>query len=138
MLIPYNGVGKNDKYMTTNTKTIMLLGRNLFFMPRIQNVSKPLGYDVRRAVDEDSFWAIHAKRSVALVLVDLEGDKSIWTSVVTVLTGNVQSRSYIVAFGPHTDVISMAHARSLGCDDVFSKGEFISKLDQIIEFLGDK
>ena len=122
----------------TNPKTILILGRNLFFLPRIQNVSKPLGFEVRRAVDEDSFWMNYAKGTVVLLLVDLEGDESIWTSILTGLIGNKRDRPYIVAFGPHTDIASMALARKTGCDDVFSKGEFITKLDQIVRTVTDR
>ena len=90
--------------VVTNPKTILILGRNLFFLPRIQIVSKPLGIDVRRVVDEKSFWTIHEDGSVMLLFVDLEADESIWTSVLRRLVENAQNRTYIVAFGPHTDV----------------------------------
>ena len=124
--------------VVTNPKTILILGRNLFFLPRIQIVSKPLGIDVRRVVDEKSFWTIHEDGSVMLLFVDLEADASFWPSVLRRLVENAQNRPYIVAFGPHTDVTTMSLARNLGCDDVFSKGEFITKLDQTIRLVRDR
>ena len=37
-------------------ETILVLGQNLFFLPRIQNVADPLGFEVKRAANDAGFW----------------------------------------------------------------------------------
>ena len=63
-------------------KTILVVGRNLFFLPRIQNVASPSGYDVRLTSTDSEFWEAYDGGGIPLVLVDLEGDKDTWTAVV--------------------------------------------------------
>ena len=57
-------------------RAILLVGQNLFFLPRIQNVAGPSGYEVRLTTGAPKFWELYDEGDVALVLVDLEGDKT--------------------------------------------------------------
>ena len=118
------------------SETILVLGQNLFFLPRIQNVADPLGFEVKRAADEAGFWGSYREVKPALILVDLEGDQATWTSVVRDLRAQPHPRPKIVAFGPHADLAALELARELGCDAVLTKGEFSSKLHQIVESRG--
>jgi CheY-like chemotaxis protein len=118
------------------SETILVLGQNLFFLPRIQNVADPLGYHARRATDEAGFWDSYREVTPALILVDLEGDRATWTGVVQDLRAQPQPRPKIVAFGPHADVAALKLARELGCDTVLTKGEFSSSLQQIVQSQG--
>ena len=63
-------------------KAILVVGRNLFFLPRIQNVASPSGYEVKLTATAPKFWETYDEGDTALVLVDLEGDKDTWTAVV--------------------------------------------------------
>ena len=117
-------------------ETILVLGQNLFFLPRIQNVADPLGFEVKRAANDAGFWDSYRGVEPALVLVDLEGDQATWASVVRDLHAQPQPRPKIVAFGPHADVAALELARELGCDAVLTKGEFSSNLHQIVKSRG--
>ena len=119
-----------------DNETVLVVGQNLFFLPRIQNVAAPLGYEVRRTATESSLWDNYHESVPVLVLVDLEGDKDTWTTVVQGLQKLEEPRPKIVAFGPHADVAALELARKLGCDRVLTKGEFSSSLQQIIESRG--
>jgi len=117
-------------------KTILVVGRNLFFLPRIQNVAGPSGHDVKLISTTLEFWEAHDKGDTPLVLVDLEGDVEIWTAVVRGLRERASPTSRVVAFGPHSEVATLDMARELGCDAVLTKGEFSGALKRIIETEG--
>ena len=117
-------------------KAVLVVGRNLFFLPRIQNVARPSGYDVRLASTAPDFWEVFDERDVSLVLVDLEGDKDTWTAVVRGLRERVPPIPRVVAFGPHADTETLDLAKELGCDAVLTKGEFSTAIRKIIETEG--
>ena len=117
-------------------KAILVVGRNLFFLPRIQNVATPSGYDVKLTSTTPEFWEAYDVGDTALVLVDLEGDKDTWTAIVRRLRERDPPTSRVVAFGPHADIETLDLARELGCDAVLTKGEFSGALRKIVETEG--
>ena len=119
-----------------NKKAILVVSQNLFFLPRIQNVAGPSGYEVRLADSATKFWELHNEGNVALVLVDLEGNSNTWSSVVQKLRESTSPVSRIVAFGPHADVETLETARGLGCDAVLTKGQFSNAIRKIVETEG--
>ncbi|MCH8172664.1 MAG: hypothetical protein IIA70_05060, partial [Proteobacteria bacterium] len=68
--------------LDSDKQTVLLVGQNLFFLGRIEAQAEPLGYEVQRATTESIFWEHYANRRPALILVDLEGDESIWSKVL--------------------------------------------------------
>ena len=117
-------------------ETILLVGQNLFFVGRVEAQSDPLGYDVQRASTESAFWEIYGGRKPALILVDLEGDESIWSKVLEGINQRAPGEAKVIAFGPHEDVALLQRAKDLGSDLVLNKGEFNRDLPKIIERLG--
>jgi hypothetical protein len=71
-----------------------------------------------------------------LILVDLEGDESIWSQVLEGLDQRETSEAKVVAFGPHENVALLERAKVLGCDLVLNKGEFNRDLPKILQGLG--
>ena len=122
--------------MDSDRDTVLLVGQNLFFSGRVEALADPLGYDVQRATTESVFWENYASRRPALILVDLEGNEPIWSSVLEKLDHQELGRAKIVAFGPHEDVATLERARNLGCDLVLNKGEFSRDLPKIIGSIG--
>ena len=114
-------------------KSVLVVGQNLFFLPRIQNAASAHGYKVTLARSEQDFWDMFEEAEPVLVLVDLEGDDKIWPNVVEGLRNQHKSEVRVVAFGPHSDEASMAKARELGCNQVVTKGEFSRDLHKILE-----
>ena len=105
----------------------------MFFMGRVEVQAEPLGYEVQWAKTQSAFSELYASSRPALVLVDLEGDESIWTSVLDEINNQAAGRAKVAAFGPHEDVDMLERARNLGCDIVLNKGEFNRDLPKIIE-----
>ena len=120
----------------SDRKSILVVGQNLFFLPRIQNVAGPSGYEVRLTATAPKFWELYDEGDVALVLVDLEGDKDTWATVIRGLGERAPPVSRVVAFGPHADIATLELARELGCDAVLTKGEFSDALRKIVETEG--
>ena len=116
----------------SDAKTVLVVGQNLFFIPRIQNAASPNGYQVVQTRTEDEFRERFQEGTTALVLVDLEGYAPEWTKVVQGLRGDKRASVKVVAFGPHSDEAGMARARDLGCDLVLSKGEFSRDLIKLL------
>ena len=128
--------------MESERGTVLLVGQNLFFLGKVETVAEPLGVTVERATTESAFMDRYTNDRLALVLVDLEGDESIWSraleNIGQQLEGGVNNRGTVrvVAFGPHEDVALLERARNLGCDLVLNKGEFNRDLPKIIGNLG--
>ena len=117
-------------------KNILMVGTNLFFLPRVQNAARPSGYAVKLASTPESFWQSYDEDGPALVLVDLEGDRAAWSEVVRGLRERGPDRCRVVAFGPHADTESLELAASLGCDAVLTKGAFNSSIARIVRTEG--
>ena len=121
--------------LDSDREIVLLVGQNLFFEGRVEAVAEPLGYEVQRAATESGFWERYARRRPALILVDLEGDESIWSKVLENIDHQDAGGVKTVAFGPHENVAMLERAKSLGCDLVLNKGEFNRDLPKIIESL---
>ncbi len=117
----------------SNRETVLLVGQNLFFLGRVEAQAEPLGYEVQWATTQSAFWECYASRRPALILLDLEGDESIWTNVLEDIAHQEAGGVKVVAFGPHENVAMLERARNLGCDLVLNKGEFNRDLPKIIE-----
>ena len=99
-------------------------------------MADPLGYQVQRATTESAFWDNYGGGRLALILVDLEGEESIWPLVLKGINQQEARAAKVVAFGPHEDVSMLERAKVLGCDLVLNKGEFNRDLPTIIQGLG--
>ena len=117
----------------SNAETVLLVGQNLFFLGRVEAQVEPLGYEVQWATTQSAFWEYYTGRRPALILVDLEGDESIWSNVLENVDHQEAGGVKVVAFGPHENVAMLERARNLGCDLVMNKGEFNRDLPKIIE-----
>ena len=117
----------------SNKETVLLVGQNMFFVGRVEAQVEPLGYEVQWATTQSAFWGYYKSRRPALILVDLEGDESIWSDVLENIEHQEAGGVKVVAFGPHENVAMLERARNLGCGLVLNKGEFNRDLPKIIE-----
>ena len=113
-------------------ETILFVGENLFFLGRVETLADPLGSEVFRASTESAFWDSYGSRQPALVLIDLDGDESVWSKVLEGLGQQETGKPKVVAFGPHEDVALLERAKALGCDLALSRGEFNRDLLKIL------
>lgn len=126
---------ENTMEMERNEK-IIVIGQDLFFLPRIQNAADPHGYEVIRATDTETFYETYRDQQTALILVDLEGNDAVWKSIVPDVATQVD-KPRIVAFGHHTDVTALSQAKDLGCNVALTKGQFSRDLVKIVESRGN-
>ncbi len=117
-------------------ETVLVLTQNLFFLPRIQNAAASSELEVRHATSDAAFWDAYRTWRIALIFVDLEGDRDTWTTVLEGLTRETGAAVAVVAYGPHADVGLLEQARKLGCDAVLAKSEFVHRLQELIETRG--
>ena len=117
----------------SNTKTVILVGQNMFFVGRVEAHAEPLGFEVQWATTHSAFGKACAIQRPALILLDLEGDEAIWSNVLEDIDHQEAGGVKVVAFGPHENVALLERARNLGCDVVLNKGEFNRDLPKIIE-----
>ena len=115
-----------------STNTILVVAQNLVFLPQVENSAAPHMVRVRLAATEAKFSEIYQQTVVTLVLIDLEGSRKTWTSIVEKLT-EFTPRPAIVAYGPHSDVETLDLARISGCDEVLTKGQFSNSLPRLVE-----
>ena len=116
-------------------QTIVLVGQNLYFLGHLETLAEPQGHETLRATNEAAFWRHYNRQPPALVLVDLEGDESVWTAVVAGVRAK-DAGVRMIAFGPHENTEALEQARTLGCNAAMSKGEFNRDLPKIIEESG--
>ena len=116
-------------------KRILVLTRNLFFLPRIQNAAAPYGLQVAQVENGERLREECKTGDVALVLVDLEGDRDVWDEAVRSMA-KIEPRPKFVAYGPHVHKDLLEAARVAGCDVVLTKGQFTRDLQEILRTLG--
>lgn len=112
---------------------VLLVSTNLFFVPRIHGAAAANGLVLRMTTSEVDFWKAYAEGDVSLVLVDLEGEKSLWTKVVSGVKREKKAAAKVIAFGPHADVALLEEAKALGCDHVLSKNQFNKDLAKVMK-----
>ena len=117
-------------------ETVLIVTRNLFFVPRVENAAAECGLEVEQVVSEAAFREEYLSRRVPLVLVDLDGERETWTPIVRSLVEEGDAGPRIVAYGPHSDVALLAEAREAGCHAVLVKGEFDRRLKELLETRG--
>jgi hypothetical protein len=115
--------------------TVLLVGQNLFFLGRMAVLAEAQGLGLLRAPDEATFWKHFDSQNPLLVLVDLEGEESIWSKVLQGIQGTKEGVK-VVAFGPHENTAALEKAKRLGCDLVLNKGEFNRDLPKIFQAIG--
>ena len=62
---------------------------DLFFLPRIQNIAEPNGYNVIRTVDLESFTKTYSQDDLILILIDLEGNSRVWKDILMFLSNQI-------------------------------------------------
>ncbi|MDA1188683.1 MAG: hypothetical protein O2854_03245 [Chloroflexi bacterium] len=111
---------------------VLLVSTNLFFVPRIHSAASASGLTLRMTTSESDFWNAYDEGGASFVLVDLEGERDFWTSIVRGLREDKKDPVRMIAFGPHADVALLEEAKAIGCDSVLSKAEFNKTLPKLL------
>ncbi len=115
-----------------SVKKVLVVATNLFFLPRIQNIASPNGYDTRQVMSLERLHEELVDGETALVLVDLESELDLWSEAVSAILARGESRPQIVGYGGHTNTAMLNKAEEVGCDIVLTKGQFSRDLATLI------
>ena len=115
-------------------KKILVVATNLFFLPRIQNMAAPSGYETRQVMSVDRLHEEMAEGEgeTVLVLVDLEAEAEFWGDAVRAVLASGEARPQVVGYGGHTNTAMLQRAEEVGCDLVLTKGQFSRDLGKLI------
>jgi CheY-like chemotaxis protein len=111
---------------------VLLVSRDLMGASRVEGAARLAGVEFRMVGSVDDAIEFCATTPVSLVMVDL----TLAGLDVAVLVERLKCRetitTTIVAYGPHVHEAALEAAKSAGCDQVLSRGQFISQVDAII------
>ncbi len=112
------------------TRKILLLERDLFFIVKVRDTLKPLGYETQVARSAEDFARKLAAGAPALVMVHLGLAGVAWEEAIA------QARATDVptlAFGSHIDLEAQQAARRAGANRVIANSKLASDLPAIVE-----
>lgn len=101
---------------------------------RIEGAARLAGVDLRMVGNADSAVEFCTADTVPLVMVDLTLAGLDVDSLVSRLKNVPNVAPAIVAYGPHVHEAKLAAAEAAGCDQVLSRGQFLSSVDAIIAY----
>ena len=119
-------------------KKVLVITTDLFFLPRVQNVATPNGYDTRQVMTVDRLQEELSEGNSILALVDLEGEFDLWSEAIKTLLDVGDSRPKVVGYGGHSNIKMLDEAKKLGCDLVLTKGQFSRDLQKLIGSQGSE
>ena len=109
----------------------VLLSHDLATASRVEGAALRVGIALRVAASPNVVVEECGARAVMLVLIDLSAPAVEIATFVEQLN-QLPQRPAIVAFGPHVHGALLNAATAAGCDEVVSRGQFFSQLDQIL------
>jgi DNA-binding NtrC family response regulator len=111
---------------------VVLLSGDLMGASRIEGAARLSGVEFRMIGSVDAVIDCCAAQRVSLVMVDLATAGLDVSSLVERLKSSSEHGPAIVAFGPHVHEAALDAAQEAGCDQVLSRGQFMSQAGAII------
>lgn len=113
--------------------TIVLVTKDLFFVPTFRTAAEKLGAAVVVAlsVDSDKLASLSAEE-VAAWIIDLS---SVSVAAIPSLVETLDRQfpdARKIAFGPHVQAERLAAAERAGCQQVLSRGQISSQIDRLM------
>ena len=113
--------------------TVVLLSGDLAVLSRVEGAASDIGQRVRSVSTESQAVEFCEENNAKILIVDLSMPSLDLAGLVSQLKTNENSRTRIVAFGPHVHEQRLVAARAAGCDLVVSRGQFFSQLETILK-----
>ena len=111
---------------------LVLVSGDLATIARVEGEALRQHVPLWTTTNPEQAAAYCAEQAVALVIVDLATPSFDVAALVPKLTSGAARGPAVVAFGPHVHDALLAAAASAGCDEVFSRGQFFARLDEIV------
>lgn len=114
--------------------TVVVAVTDLMFQPRIADVARALGCDVRTPATED---AVHAEVEgrPALLVTDLHDTTF---SALQLIHNAAAAGVRVLAFGRHTDAPALRAARDAGATSVVPRSQLVEELPELLARLIDE
>jgi DNA-binding response OmpR family regulator len=109
---------------------ILLVSADLMIVSQVDSTARKQGGTVRAVASGEAAASAAKETAVSLIVIDL-GNAAVDVSSLVAQLRAAQPAARIVAFGPHVHEAKLAAARDAGCDEVLSRGGFLSLLDSI-------
>ena len=110
---------------------LVLLSVDLLVFSRVDGVAAKLKVLLRRMDSLESIQRAWEEFSADLIVVDL-GAVGIDVEAVVRWVRSLEKPVAVIAFGPHVHVQKLNQAKQFGCDQVYVRGDFLSRLESII------
>lgn len=111
---------------------VVLLSGDLMGASRIDGAARLAGVSYRMVSSVDAAVAACAESEATLLLVDLATPAIDVAALVERAKSQPHRTMTIVAYGPHVHEAVLAAAESAGCDQVMSRGQFMSRVDALV------
>lgn len=112
--------------------TVVFLSGDLMSASRVEGAASRAGAAFNQVGSIDAAVNRCGADDVALIVVDLATTGLDVAALVGRLRGKWGGRPAVVAFGPHVHEAALAAAKSAGCDEVCTRGQFMARADEII------
>jgi CheY-like chemotaxis protein len=113
--------------------TILFLTNDLMFTSRVAGAAAKLGAALEIAgSDQLLLEKLIAASERAVVVLDLNASGVDPLSIVPKLRAAERPPRAILSYGPHVHEQRLAAAKTAGCDEVFSRGQFNAQMDEIL------
>jgi DNA-binding NarL/FixJ family response regulator len=111
---------------------VIFLTKDLLFSSRVTSVAAHLRIELSVVSDANEIVERASTIPVKVILIDLSIPGLDAAHLVPQLRKLTPPPGAILAFGPHVHRVKLAAARDAGCDEVFSRGEFNSRKENIL------
>ena len=111
---------------------IVVVTRDLMVSSQISGAARGAACEMQVAGDSEAAAALSRVSGCCGVLLDLTMPG---VDLQQLLAGLSEARPPVIAFGPHVHTTTLEAARAAGCDRVLSRGEFVSRLHEIVSAL---
>lgn len=115
---------------------VVLLSGDLMGASRIEGAARLAGVPYRMVGTVDAVFAACAAMPVSIVAIDLATAGIDVATLVEVLKQQPERVPTVIAYGPHVHEAALEAAKAAGCDQVVSRGQFMSQVDAIFAQLG--
>ncbi len=119
----------------SETKKVLLLERDVFFVVKVRDTLSHLGYETQVARSADDFARKQASETPALAIVHTGLAGVAWEEAIASAKA---AQVPTLAFGSHIDLEAQQAARRAGADRVISNSKLAKDLPAIVERMVNK
>jgi CheY-like chemotaxis protein len=112
--------------------TGLLVSRDLIFTSKIKGTADALGYRLVVAGNQALAVSSIETSQPRLILIDLTAGDIARREALEAYRQTAGPEVWLVAFGPHVDVESLAMARSAGCQLVLPRSKLAAELPELL------